>query len=130
MSESISISATPTTIAESATLKAGQCQWPTWKSLLQRVRRELLTGFFLGLGAGTVLALTALIWLGQGRLALCLAGGVTAGVAGAAVLGLSLPILLRLLRLEPRVAAGPIALAGADILTILAYFNLARWLLG
>jgi magnesium transporter len=105
-------------------------QWPTWKSLLQRVRRELLTGFFLGLGAGTVLALTALIWLGQGRLALCLAGGVTAGVAGAAVLGLSLPILLRLLRLEPRVAAGPIALAGADILTILAYFNLARWLLG
>ena len=51
------------------------------------------------------------------------------GVAAAAVLGLALPVLLRLLHLEPRVAAGPIALAGADIVTILAYFTLARWLL-
>jgi magnesium transporter len=50
-------------------------------------------------------------------------------VAGAAVLGLALPILLRLFRLEPRLAAGPIALAGADLLTILLYLNLARWLL-
>jgi magnesium transporter len=42
---------------------------------------------------------------------------------------MALPMLLRLLRLEPRVAAGPVALAGADILTILIYLNLARWLL-
>ena len=33
--------------------------------------------------------------------------------------------MLRLLRLEPRVAAGPIALAGADVITILLYLNLA-----
>jgi magnesium transporter len=46
------------------------------------------------------------------------------------VLGLAMPFLLRLLRLEPRVAAGPVALAGADIITILIYFNLARWILG
>jgi magnesium transporter len=50
-------------------------------------------------------------------------------VAGAAVLGLALPFLLRLLRLEPRVAAGPVALALADIVTILLYLNLAHWLL-
>jgi hypothetical protein len=34
------------------------------------------------------------------------------------------------LRLEPRVAAGPIALAGADIITILLYLELSRRLLG
>jgi Mg/Co/Ni transporter MgtE len=34
------------------------------------------------------------------------------------------------MRLEPRVAAGPIALAGADIVTILLYLKLASWLLG
>ena len=39
------------------------------------------------------------------------------------------PPLLRLVRLEPRVAAGPLALAGADVITILIYLNLARWLL-
>jgi magnesium transporter len=47
-----------------------------------------------------------------------------------AVLGLVLPFLLRLLRLDPKVAAGPVALAGADILTILLYLGLAHWLLG
>ena len=34
-----------------------------------------------------------------------------------------------MLRLDPRVAAGPIALAGADIITILLYLILAQWLL-
>jgi magnesium transporter len=99
-------------------------------SLWARLRSELGTGTLLGLASGFVLALVALLWLRQFRVALCLMGGVTGGVAGAAVLGISIPVVLRWLRLEPRVAAGPIALAGADILTILLYFNLAPWLLG
>jgi magnesium transporter len=102
---------------------------PTWRALFQKLRTEFATGLLLGLGSGVVLALVALAWLGQGRVALCLLGAITGGVAAAAVLGISLPILLRLLRMDPRVAAGPIALAGADIMTILLYFNLARWLL-
>jgi magnesium transporter len=102
---------------------------PSWRSLLGDLRRELWTGLLLGLGSGAVIALVALLWLGQGRVALCLIGGITGGVAAAALLGLALPVVLRLLRLDPRVAAGPIALAGADVITILLYLNLARWLL-
>jgi magnesium transporter len=102
---------------------------PTWKSTLQKVRDEVLTGFFLGLGSGFVVAMVALVWLGQMRVALCSLGGIAGGVTGAAVLGLTIPILLRWLRLEPRVAAGPIALAGSDIVTILLYLSLARYLL-
>jgi magnesium transporter len=103
---------------------------PTWQSLPRELRRELLTGLLLGLGAGALVALTALIWLRRGDVAWCLIGGIAGGVAGAAVLGLAIPMVLRMLRLEPRVAAGPIALAGADVITILIYFNLARWLVG
>jgi len=114
----------------SLALQALQGRAPTWKQMLRKLRRELVTGFLLGLGSGAIIALVALVWLRQPRVALCLIGGITGGVAGAAVLGLALPILLRLFHLEPRVAAGPIALAGADILTILLYLNLARWLLG
>jgi len=102
---------------------------PSWRALARDLRREFGTGLFLGLAAGAVVALVALVWLGQGRVALCLMGGIAGGVAGAAMLGLALPVVLRLLKLDPRVAAGPIALAGADIITILLYFNLARWLL-
>jgi magnesium transporter len=113
----------------SLALQAMHSRRPTWKSLLRGLRRELMTGFLLGLGAGAAVALTALAWLGHGRVALCLLGGIAGGVAGSAALGLAIPNLLRLLRLEPRVAAGPVALAGTDIITILLYFNLARWLL-
>jgi magnesium transporter len=35
---------------------------------------------------------------------------------------------LRVLKLEPQVAAGPIALACADMVTIILYFSLARLL--
>ena len=114
----------------SLTLQALHGQRPTWKSLLRGLRGELLTGLLLGLGAGAVVALTALIWLGHPRVALCLVGGITGGVAGAAALGLAMPVVLRLLHLEPRVAAGPVSLAGADVITILLYLSLARWLLG
>jgi Mg/Co/Ni transporter MgtE len=34
-----------------------------------------------------------------------------------------------MLGLDPKVAAGPIALAGTDVLTLLLYLGLARWLL-
>jgi magnesium transporter len=103
---------------------------PTWQAMLRRLRRELVTGVFLGLGAGAIIGLVALVWLGQVYVALCLLGGITGGVARAAVLGFAGPIVLRRLRLEPRVAAGPLALAGADVITILIYLNLARLLLG
>ncbi len=102
---------------------------PTWAALLQKVRLEMLTGLLLGLGSGAAVALVELVWLRQPRVALCLLGGITGGVVGAAVLGLVMPVLLRLLRLEPRVAAGPIALAGADLITIVLYLELARRLL-
>jgi magnesium transporter len=102
---------------------------PTWKGLFQGFHHELVTGLLLGLGAGGIVALTALVWLGQGLVALCLLAGIAGGVAGAAALGLTMPVLLHLLRLEPRIAAGPVALAGADVITLLLYLTLAHWLL-
>jgi magnesium transporter len=114
----------------SLALQTLHSQRPTWGWLLRQVRSELATGVLLGLGSGAAVGLVALVWLRQVRVALCLLGGICGGVAGAAVLGLTLPVALRLLRLEPRVAAGPAALAGSDVVTILIYLNLARWLLG
>jgi Mg/Co/Ni transporter MgtE len=40
-----------------------------------------------------------------------------------------MPLLLRRLHLEPRVASGPVALAGTDVWTIFLYLALARWLI-
>lgn len=104
-------------------------QRPTWSILFTKQARELQTGFLLGAACGGLVALVALLWLGQFRVALCLLGGIGGGVACAAVLGLTMPYVLRLLRRDPQVAAGPIALAATDMVTLLVYLNLARWLL-
>jgi magnesium transporter len=113
----------------SLTLQWLRGQPPTWKALFEKIRKEIVTGFLLGLGSGAVIGLVAVIWLGQIPVMLCLLGGITGGVVGAAVLGLTMPVLLRSFHLEPRVAAGPIALAGSDVITIVLYFSLARFLL-
>jgi magnesium transporter len=105
-------------------------QTPTWRSLLHRLRAESATGLLLGLASGAIVGTVALLWIGRLGVALCLWGGIAGGVAGAALLGFAMPVILRLLRLEPQVAAGPIALAGADVVTLLLYLSLARRLLG
>jgi magnesium transporter len=114
----------------SLTIHLLQGRSPTWKSIPGQLRSETATGLLLGGACGLVVGLVALVWIGKPRVALALLGGITGGVTLSAALGLAVPVLLRLLRLDPRVAAGPIVLAGADILTILLYLNLARQLLG
>jgi magnesium transporter len=113
----------------SLTLHLLQGRPPSWRSLPGQLRGEALTGLFLGGACGLVVGLVALVWLGKMRVAGALLGGIAGGVTLSAALGLTVPVLLRLLRLDPRVAAGPVVLAGADILTILLYLNLALWLL-
>jgi magnesium transporter len=113
----------------SLALQALHGQPPHGSGFLLRLRRELMTGLALGVACGLLVGVIALVWLGRLRVGLSLFGGIAGGVTGAAVLGLTLPNLLRRLRLDPRVAAGPVALALADMLSILLYLNLARWLL-
>jgi magnesium transporter len=74
--------------------------------------------------------IVALAWLGQGPVMLALLGGITGGVVAAAIIGVSIPNVLRLLSREPQVAAGPISLAATDMVTLTVYLCLARWLLG
>jgi magnesium transporter len=101
----------------------------SWQAILSRLRQESFVGILLGGSSGLVVGMAALAWLGQPVLAGCVTGGIGAGVACAAVLGAAVPNLLRRLKLDPRVAAGPLALACIDLITLLCYFYIARWLL-
>ena len=71
----------------------------------------------------------AYAWKGSAAAGLSLCVGIAGGVAASAAVGLALPFLLRMVRRDPQVASGPIALAAADMVTLLLYFNLGRWLL-
>jgi magnesium transporter len=102
---------------------------PTWRGLFKKLRIESVTGLFLGGASAMLVGLVALLWQRQGLVARCLVESIAAGVTAAAIIGMAMPYLLRLLKRNPQVAAGPIALALADMITLLVYFNLARVLL-
>jgi magnesium transporter len=82
----------------------------------------------LGAGTGLLVATLAAAWQGIALLFLIILGGIGIGVVGGALSGLCVPYLLRLMSRDPQVAAGPIALACADVVALLAYFNLAMLL--
>lgn len=103
---------------------------PSLGGILRAVRHESLTGILLGAASAAAVALVALAWLGQRAVAGALVGGITGGVVCAAALGVAMPNLLRLFAREPQVAAGPVALAATDMVTLVIYFSLARLLLG
>jgi magnesium transporter len=113
----------------SLALQALHGQRPRIRSILRKARWEAVTGVFLGVACAGLVAGVARIWLGPSRVAFILFGGIVGSVACATVIGVLVPNLLRLLRQDPRVAAGPLALASADMATLLVYFSLAHWLL-
>ncbi|MFI4874928.1 MAG: magnesium transporter, partial [Blastopirellula sp. JB062] len=103
---------------------------PTLQAILKKLRTEAITGLFLGTASALAVAGVAFVWLGELKVVLCLLGGIAGGVTCAAVIGVAIPNLLRFFQREPQVAAGPVALASTDMITLLIYLMLARWLLG
>ena len=101
---------------------------PTLRSIVGRLRAELFTGALLGAASAVIVAAVALVWVGDGRVAAALLGGIAGSGTCAALIGMPMPNLLRLIHRDPQVAAGPVALALTDTATLLTYFTLARML--
>jgi magnesium transporter len=105
-------------------------QRPTPGALVAKLRRESLTGILLGATSAVVVALVAALWLRDVRVAFCLLLGITLGVTASALIGVLMPNVFRMGKRDPQVAAGPVALALSDLVTLLVYLNLARWAIG
>jgi magnesium transporter len=89
------------------------------------MRREFSVAALLGLACGSMVGLISWAWKGNDQLALALGGAIAMSMVTAALLGLLLPTLLHAFKLDPKIAAGPIVLAVADVCALLIYFNLA-----
>lgn len=101
------------------------------RGFLRRVFfQELGAASLLGIGCGLIVGCIAAALHANVLLGVAVGGAIAASVLTAGLLGLLLPTALHAMRLDPRIAAGPIVLAVADLATLLFYFNLAGWLLG
>jgi magnesium transporter len=94
------------------------------------LRREMGTAALLGLVCGGIVAMLVVIWRGPGLAPLAVGGSIFLSLCMACLMGLSIPSLLHALKLDPKIAAGPVTLALTDIFTLTFYYNIGRWLLG
>ena len=73
--------------------------------------------------------LIAFVWLGASPDVLAIGLSILLAILAACTIGLSVPTIIHALRLDPKIAAGPVTLALADVCTLLIYFSIARMII-
>jgi magnesium transporter len=111
------------------TIQALRSTRPTLRWYGETLRRELSTALLLGIGCATVVTLIVGLWWRAMLPSVVIGSSVLASLVMAGLLGLSVPALLHAIRLDPKIAAGPVTLAITDVTTLLFYFSIARLLL-
>jgi magnesium transporter len=121
--ESVSIQSMTLTIQSLRSVK------PTRRWYSRAIRNEMLTAAMIGLASGLIVSLIVLVWRGDPSAACVIGGGIALAILGSCFFGLSVPAALHALKLDPKIAAGPITLAFTDVTTLLIYFGLASMVL-
>ncbi|MEY2530990.1 MAG: magnesium transporter [Verrucomicrobiota bacterium] len=101
----------------------------TWSWFATALRRELVTAVLIGLGCGVIVAAIVLLWRHDLRAGLAIGGSIALSLITACLFGLGVPSALHRFNLDPKIAAGPITLALADIFALLLYFTTAHFVL-
>jgi magnesium transporter len=123
LGESVSIQSM--TVAIQA-LRATQ---PTLRWYVRAFRREAATALLLGVACGTVVGIIVWLWRGAALAGVSVGASLLLALCAASLFGLSIPTGLHALKLDPKIAAGPVTLAFTDVFTLLFYFGMAAWLL-
>jgi len=86
--------------------------------------KELRTAMLLAFGCGAVVASVVMVWRGEAMVAGVIFAAIVLSMIVACLLGVAFPAILRAAKADPRIAAGPVVLATADVATLLFYFGL------
>jgi magnesium transporter len=96
---------------------------------VQVIGREAIAGALLGTMLGTIATVWAFTLQGNLSVAIAVGASLVAISLLASVSGSALPFLFRLLGLDPALMSAPFITTAVDVLGVLIYFNLARFIL-
>ena len=111
----------------SVTIHALRSVSVTTRWLAAAFRREVSTAILLGIACGCVVSSVVWFWRNDSAGGLVIGGSIALSLVTACALGLGVPSLLHRLKLDLRIAAGPVTLALADFIALVIYFTSA-WL--
>ncbi len=111
----------------SVTIHALRSVSVTRRWLAAAFQREVGTALLLGLACGVVVSVIVLTWRSDLRAAFVIGGSITLSLVTACALGVGVPSFLHRFKLDPKIAAGPVTLALADLIALVIYFT-SGWL--
>lgn len=111
------------------TIQALRSRRPTLGWYARAFWHEAGTALLLGAACGLTVGLIIWVWRGTGLAAVAIGASILLTLCAACFFGLTVPVLLHALKLDLKIAAGPVTLAVADISTLLFYLGLASLLL-
>jgi len=98
-----------------------------WKYMLNSLIREWQTVAFIAITSGSIVGCVSLLWGDGITSGLTIMFGIMISVYVTSMIGSAIPLILHIKKWDPRVAAGPIVLMFADVLTTLIYLSLGSW---
>ena len=112
------------------TIQALRANTLTRRWFLHNLRREMATAVLLGLTCGILVGAIVLLWRQDAKGAAVIGTSIAVSLVTACLFGFSVPSLLHSLKLDPKIAAGPVTLAVTDFCALAFYFTLAWLMLG
>lgn len=91
--------------------------------------KEIVIMALIGLTSGSLVFVIAALWKEQIMAPLVIGTSITLSVVMAGIWGYSVPQILHKLKLDPKIAAGPITLAITDLTTIFIYLSISSLVL-
>ncbi|MCB1111267.1 MAG: magnesium transporter [Chlamydiales bacterium] len=98
-----------------------------WGDVGRRMFQEMKTALLLGVTAGLAVEGLAYLLHGDELPYLVIAISICVSMVISATIGVVVPVLIHGIRLDPTVAAGPVALMFADTIATAVYLGLATW---
>ncbi|MXY15028.1 MAG: magnesium transporter [Proteobacteria bacterium] len=91
--------------------------------------KELAVGFLNGMTWAIIVALVVVLWFKDLKMGGVIAAATMANLLCAALAGVSIPVILRNLNIDPALAGGVILTTITDVIGIFAFLGLATWML-
>ena len=107
------------------TIQALRLQAPTRSWFLQNLRRESVTALLIGVACGLVVGMIVWLWRGDAAAHLSSAALSSSRSSWPAYLDSACRRFCTGLKLDPKIAAGPVTLAVTDFFALTFYFSLA-----
>ena len=96
-----------------------------FNNLTRFLSREIAIAMMMGIVLGTTVGIAARIWHGSWTLGLTVGVALMATITLSAIMGVLVPFLFKLIKVDPAIAAGPLVTTTNDIIGVGIYYLVA-----